>query len=207
VQKLTVRLDFIPELSDLLHSSLPVHCTYWDYLKMSKIKIGSENPRVKLVPDADYYKVVRSLIQNATDRILCNLFIVDINPAREIDLLVNQVFLDLQEANWRGLDARLLIGGSRTNYEIARLSDAARERAHLLGLKCKWLTSRPIRGSHTKIVIADESVLTGSHNWSAGAFSSQTQDSILVRSKPLSSFLAAKFNYHWTEATEVVGNV
>jgi phosphatidylserine/phosphatidylglycerophosphate/cardiolipin synthase-like enzyme len=167
---------------------------------MSPIRRGILNPTIKLVSDAAYLSEVRSLVANSRERCLCSLFIVDVLPARDEDLLVDGLLQELQAARWRGVDARLLIGGSRTNLEIAQLSDFSRARAHQLQISCRWLTSKAGRGSHMKLVIADGQVLTGSHNWSAGALTEQIQDSVLVTSLDLAAYLQGVFENQWKRA-------
>jgi len=60
-----------------------------------------------------------------------------------------------------------LIGGSRTNLEIAQLSDFSRARAHHFG-SVPMAYKQSGRGSHMKLVIATQSAHR-IHNWSAGA--------------------------------------
>lgn len=161
---------------------------------------GVRGARVGLVPDADYLPRLRALVASARRRCLCSLFIVDLSPARDASLLVDGVLTEVAAAAWRGADARLVVGGSRTNFELAVLADLARARAGELGLPCRWLTSRNVRGSHMKMVVADDTVLMGSHNWSAGAFTDQTQDSLAVQSADLASWAANLFEDQWARA-------
>jgi phosphatidylserine/phosphatidylglycerophosphate/cardiolipin synthase-like enzyme len=164
------------------------------------LPVAVTGARVRLVPDADYAPTLQAMIAGARWRLLCSIFIVDLAPARDRELVIDTVLLDLQEARWRGVDVRLLIGGSRTNFEIAELSDLARARALQLGIDCRWMTSTRVRGSHTKLVVADEDVLTGSHNWSLGAFTNQLQDSVLVSSPDLAAYCASLFRRQWRRA-------
>lgn len=161
---------------------------------------------VRLVTDGDYLPTLRDMVARSTWRCLVSVFIVDLSPARDGSLAVDNLLLDLQEARWRGVDARLVIGGSRANIEIAEISDAARARALQLGIPCRWLSSRKVRGSHVKLVVADDEVLTGSHNWSPGAFGSgQTQDSLWLASSNLAAHLASQFRRQWRRADEAAG--
>lgn len=166
----------------------------------SKIPVGVSGGRVRLISDEGYLSAVRSLIAEAERRVLCSMFIVDLWPWRDPALTVDTVLLQLQAAAWRGCDVRLLIGGSRSNLQLAELADAARARALNLGLACRWLTKHRARGSHAKLVISDDRVLTGSHNWSFGAFTNQTQDSIAVESVALAATLAQQFEAQWQRA-------
>jgi phosphatidylserine/phosphatidylglycerophosphate/cardiolipin synthase-like enzyme len=96
----------------------------------------------------------------------------------------------LADASWRGVDVRVVVGGSRDNYQIAAIAAAARAVLADAGVPTRWLSARPGRGSHAKLIISDDFVLTGSHNWSPGAFDgSQVQDSVVVSSPSLAGAL------------------
>lgn len=169
---------------------------------MGKIKYGVLNPTAKLVPDADYASQLHSLIAHARRRCLCSLFIVDIMPLQTQKSLVDPVLVEMQAARWRGVDARLIIGGSWTNLAIARTAEAARARAYDLNIPCRWLTYKEGKQSHAKIVIVDDYVMIGSHNWTTGAFTDQTQDSIIVKSQSLAAYLIPVFEYQWYSTKE-----
>jgi phosphatidylserine/phosphatidylglycerophosphate/cardiolipin synthase-like enzyme len=158
---------------------------------------GVRNCGVALVSDEAYLNTLRQLIDQTQRRCLCSIFIVDPAPKRDPELLVNAVLMDLRSALWRGVDVRLLIGGSRSNLDIAELATAVRKWAIENGLPCKWLTSTPVRGSHRKIVVADDWVLSGSHNWSPGAFGGQKQDSVLLDSAGLAERAEHLFMQQW----------
>jgi phosphatidylserine/phosphatidylglycerophosphate/cardiolipin synthase-like enzyme len=144
---------------------------------------------------------LRSLLAHAVQHLWCSLFIVDLLPLRDKKLGVDGILQELDAAVWRGVDTRLLVGGSRTNFTIAHIAELARARALELGVPCRWLTSKNVRGSHMKLVIADEYVLTGSHNWSAGAFGGrQTQDSILIASADFAAYASRVFARQWARA-------
>jgi phosphatidylserine/phosphatidylglycerophosphate/cardiolipin synthase-like enzyme len=162
--------------------------------------VGVRGGAARLVSDEAYLPELRALVDNARLTCLCSVFIVDLSPRRSGRLLVDALLGDLASARWRGVDARLLIGGSRDNIEIAETADLARARALSLGVPTRWATSRPVRGTHAKLVLVDDYVLTGSHNWSIGAFSDQTQDSVLVSSKDLALYLGAEFERAWAGA-------
>jgi phosphatidylserine/phosphatidylglycerophosphate/cardiolipin synthase-like enzyme len=165
------------------------------------IPVGVRGGRVRLVSDEGYLPELRALIVGARQTCLCSMFIVDLTPRPEGRLLVDSVLGDLAAARWRGVDVRLLIGGSRDNIEIAETAEVARSRALQLGIPVRWATSRPARGTHAKLVLVDDFVLTGSHNWSAGAFTDETQDSVLVDSRDLALYLTAQFERAWAEAS------
>jgi phosphatidylserine/phosphatidylglycerophosphate/cardiolipin synthase-like enzyme len=148
--------------------------------------------------DEHYRDVLRYTIQSSMRRCLCTVFIIDLK-ARCTTNCVAEVIDDLEEAQWRGVDVRVLIGGSRSTFAIAEAAAVAIAQLTARGLPCHWLTStRGERGSHAKIVVADETVLLGSHNWSPGAFLQQTQDSVRLVSPPLAEYFAGEFERRWS---------
>lgn len=169
---------------------------------MNKLKIGVISPRAALIPDEKYYLTIKSLISKAKKSCLASLFIVDIKGHNDPDLKVYQVLKSLQAAIWRGVEVKLLIGGSRKNLLIAESAQVARDVALSMEIDCKWLTSQDVRGSHSKVVVIDDFVLCGSHNWSAPAFSGQIQDSILIESAALASYSRDLFEKQWLRKKE-----
>lgn len=168
------------------------------------IPFGISHGQIALVADGAYQNAFAGLAAQTARRLLCSLFIVDVSTARDRSLPIDDFLLTLTESAWRGVDTRLLIGGSRDNVALIDAAESGRARALALGISCRWLTSRDVRGSHAKLIVADDAVLTGSHNWSPGAVggSDQTQDSVLVRSPDLAALLAARFEEQWQRAEE-----
>jgi phosphatidylserine/phosphatidylglycerophosphate/cardiolipin synthase-like enzyme len=164
------------------------------------IPVGVSGGRASLVPDQTYQPTLVSLVDGAVRRCLCSVFIVDVSPLRDRSLRVDALLQALGAARWRGVDVRLVIGGSRGNLDIAETADVARARARELGVPCRWATSARRRGTHAKLAVVDDFVLTGSHNWSGGAFRDQVQDSVLVASTDLAAYLTSLFEQQWTEA-------
>jgi phosphatidylserine/phosphatidylglycerophosphate/cardiolipin synthase-like enzyme len=154
----------------------------------------------ELLPDGAYSLALRQSLQSATRRCLCSMFIIDVEGQCSTHC-VTDVIEDLEEAVWRGLDVRVLIGGSRSTFAIAQAAAIAVEHLTARGIPARWLTAeRGVRGSHAKTVVADASVLLGSHNWSPGAFHRDTQDSVRIGSAALAEFLAIDFDTRWREA-------
>lgn len=156
--------------------------------------------RAALVPDDVYRTVAASLVNGAAGHCLASLFIVDPNPLEDSDLVVDALLHDMAGAAWRGADSRLLIGGSRDNARIRDACLLARARAQELGLPARLLAATDHRSDHAKIVVADDAVLLGSHNWSPGALTDQTQDSVLIRDAALAGWFTTRFEALWAVA-------
>lgn len=168
---------------------------------MAEPPVGAADVAVELVADGRYPDVLLGMLRRARDRVWASVFIVDVDPFPAPRLAVVGVLRELAAARWRGLDVRLLVGGSRTNLEIAEAAAGAVQVATTLGVPARWLTARDTRASHVKLVLCDDEILTGSHNWSPGAFSGlQTQDSARLVSADLAAHLAGTFLAQWARA-------
>lgn len=165
---------------------------------LSNVRVGGAEGR--LVPDGAYAEELTRLIRLARERLWCSLFLIELNPQLDPQLRVPAVLRQLASAEWTGVDVRLLIGGSRSNLLIAEACATALIIARNLGIPARGLSGRDKRGSHVKLVVADDWVLTGSHNWSAGAFGDQVQDSVVIRSRDLASYLSNVFLAQWRRA-------
>jgi phosphatidylserine/phosphatidylglycerophosphate/cardiolipin synthase-like enzyme len=163
---------------------------------MATEAIGVLDAQVALVSDHSYEDVVTSMMQRARRRVWVSVFMIDL-ATPDPKLRVLGAMHELAAAQWRGVDVRLLIGGSRDNLQMAECSATALAVAKQLGLTTRWLTSRKSRGSHVKFVLADDEVLLGSHNWSLSSFALSTQDSVWFQSPELSAYLCDAFAAQW----------
>jgi phosphatidylserine/phosphatidylglycerophosphate/cardiolipin synthase-like enzyme len=165
---------------------------------MSTAEIGVASASARLVNDSQYYDVAKQVIGQSHRFCVASVFIIDLKAeSTDHQLRVYRLLQLLQQATWRGVQTRLLIGGSRENLLIAESAEIARYTSLQLGINCKWLTSMDIRGSHCKLLLADDFILTGSHNWSTPAFTNQIQDSVLLESKGLSAYFMSFFDRQW----------
>ena len=165
------------------------------------IPLGVLDGAARLVADADFLPVATRIVGAANRAVHASYFIVDVSPYRGPALLVNALLYELEAAVWRGVDVRVVLGGSRDNPDILEACIGGALRLKALGVPVRLLTSRDIsRTTHVKLLLADDWVLTGSHNLSGGALSSETQDSILVASAPLAAYLDSRFESQWRRA-------
>lgn len=167
---------------------------------MAEQTIGIRNAKTALVSDESYFKAAIATIERSVHHCLAMVFIVDPDPINDDKLRVDALLRELAAAAWRGVDARLIIGGSRDNRDILDGCLLARSRANALGVPARLLAATEQRSVHTKMLVADERVLLGSHNWSPGALGGQRQDSVLVEDGTLSALLASRFEQQWVYA-------
>jgi phosphatidylserine/phosphatidylglycerophosphate/cardiolipin synthase-like enzyme len=166
---------------------------------MIKFSTGVVGGSCSLVSDNQYPLALLDLLSKAQRRCLASIFIVDTSG---MSAPLDDVIAALEALAWRGLDIRILLGGSRINMPIAETAAGSARVFEDRRVACRWLTSQPRRGSHTKFVVIDDLVLLGSHNWSSGAFRGQHQDTVLVKSADLAALLSGFFNEQWQRAEE-----
>nr|HET7860361.1 phospholipase D-like domain-containing protein [Caldimonas sp.] len=153
-----------------------------------------------MVHDGQYHPTVVRLLRNSESRCHCSVFIVDHDLRRDVEFRVDSVLVELASAAWRGVDVKLLIGGSRRNREIRDSALLARARARDLGIDVRLAAASKKNESHAKLVVTDRHVLLGSHNWSRGMFGTETQDSVLLESSSLAAALDTYFAGSWLKA-------
>lgn len=168
----------------------------------ARAPVGVRLATVSLVSDGRYYDTVRQLFEHVTKCCLASVFIVDLKAHDDPDIKILQLLRALQDGTWRGVEVKLLVGGSRENLAIAEACHIARDVAVSLGIDCRLVTSEERRGSHVKLVTVDDYVLSGSHNWSLSAFSGQIQDSLLVKSPAMAAYMRAVFYQQWARTEE-----
>jgi phosphatidylserine/phosphatidylglycerophosphate/cardiolipin synthase-like enzyme len=163
---------------------------------MANEALGVVDAQVALACDGDYETLVKAMIGRARSRVWVSMFMLDL-ATPDPKLRVLGVLQEMAAAQWRGVDVRLLIGGSRTNLDMVNNSATALAVAKRLKLTARWMTAQKARGSHAKYVVADDEVLLGSHNWSPSAFANSTQDSVWLQSAELAAYLCDAFVAQW----------
>jgi len=108
---------------------------------MATDTLGVLGAQAALVSDRDYEKIVKSMIGRARRRVWASLFMIDL-ATPDPKLRVLGAMHELAAAQWRGVDVRLLIGGSRDNLQMAESSAASLAVARQLNLASRWVTAR-----------------------------------------------------------------
>ena len=153
-----------------------------------------------LIPDRDYLGFIERLFASAERRCLASLFVMGSAPWRDREALMEGLLRELSEARWRGVDARLLVGGSPDNEMSAEMARAAEKRAGVVRVPCRWLTRTPQLANHARVVVADDHVVVGTHGWLERAANDQGKDSVCVTSVSLARQLTDRFAQQWRSA-------
>jgi len=113
------------------------------------------------------------------------VFIIDPRPEEDAAGTVRLVLDALVRARWRGVDVRVLVGGSSRTPAIELAGRVARRYLQSQGVPCRQFVGRRGETSlHSKYVVADDAVVVGSHNWTRRALVSDDELSLAVTSRP-----------------------
>lgn len=154
----------------------------------------------KVVPLAnkDYYWFLLDSFRRARKRIWVTMFIVSVERASDPMGEVRTLVKELARAKSNGVDVRFMTGHSDL-APIARANQISRLFAATKGLPQK--VHRPLtrESTHQKVVIIDNEILiVGSHNWLHESFNEALEDSIAVYSRELVMLAATEFRAVWT---------
>jgi phosphatidylserine/phosphatidylglycerophosphate/cardiolipin synthase-like enzyme len=165
------------------------------------IALGVTDARVRLVVDDEFGPILGTMVRSARLAVLCSYFIVDVSPYRGPAYLVDELLGELESARWRGVDVRILLGGSRDNPDILETCMGAGLRLRERNVPFRLITARVVdQTSHAKFTVADDTVLVGSHNVSGNSLTCETQDSVFVESASLAAYLRSEFERQWIAA-------
>jgi phosphatidylserine/phosphatidylglycerophosphate/cardiolipin synthase-like enzyme len=157
------------------------------------------NATARIIADAAYYPCALNLIRSCQHQCFSSMFIIDHALGTDYVLQIDTLLVELASAHWRGVETRLLIGGSRTNSRIRGSALLAQSRARELNINTRLASAVKDSPSHVKLLVADNWVLTGSHNWSRSMFGGQIQDSVLLQSDTLAATLRDYFEAQWEQ--------
>jgi phosphatidylserine/phosphatidylglycerophosphate/cardiolipin synthase-like enzyme len=148
--------------------------------------------------DKDYYWFVLDALRMAIRRVWASIFIVNVKRADDPRREVRSLLHELSDARRRGIDVRVLVGDAADNLSLHETNLVARTFMRTLHIP----TTRPRMpdrsGSHDKyVIIDDELLILGSHNWTDTAFNRSTEDSLAVYSRDLVRMQETEFLSQW----------
>lgn len=153
---------------------------------------------VESLVSSDYFRQISELLDEAASSIdVCMFHIAfpsDDHPTRKL--------LDaLRSAHARGVTVRVLLDRDRPNdpYRSTVINSPARNFLNQDAELCRFDDASVLL--HSKYVIVDEQVVViGSHNWSAGSFFHFDDLSIVVHSSDYAEHMTTRFTAQWADA-------
>jgi len=159
----------------------------------------------KVIPlrNEDYFYYLLNSIRNARYRIHVSVFLVNAIVTNDVRLRVRELIKALSYKKWQNIDVRIIFGNSKTR-SIRTANETTAHYMKELGLSVRQYESSYRRSLHSKyIIVDDELIILGSHNWSPGAFLENSEDSVAVYSKELNTILNDEFHKLWNNAKEL----
>lgn len=149
---------------------------------------------VAVVRNQGYLPLVDQLISGASTRVWLRLFFVSAETAPVAGLLGL-----LGEAKARGVDVRVIVADDLPGDPHGARIVNRRARSMLQRLGVPTRRSHPDVASHAKLVLVDDNhVVVGSHNWTASSFFVHDETSMYLDSVSLAAELDLDHRRRWT---------
>jgi len=157
--------------------------------------------QVLWIANDDYLPIVIQRIRAARKRILGTIFMVGIIPADDKNR-VEDILRELLYAKWNGLDVRVIIGSSATTaIKISNLAVYRYLRGR--GLPVKFYHYEEDIAVHSKyVIIDDDTIILGTHNWTSSALNKNIEGSLLIRSEDAALRMRKEFEKVWAKGLE-----
>lgn len=137
------------------------------------------------ISNRKYFPAVKKLIQEARNEIKISIYYISLTSKGPVSELLNE----LVNAKKRGVDIEIVLDWD-SSPEAFKRDDMKNSKSFSFlkqnGIKVFYDDNRAL--NHSKYLVIDREILVvGSHNWSAGAFNSNHESTLLVRSKELAA--------------------
>lgn len=154
--------------------------------------------------DGHYLPFLRASFGAATRSILVQQFVIDPRPDEDERGEVRYLLHALAEAAHRGLDVRVLLAEVLVERPLPiDLNEPAARFLCARGVSVRRVPERTGIQLHAKSILIDgELVISGSHNWTPGAFQGNTESSVAIMSVDACLLLTQRFEALWAGAEE-----
>ncbi len=147
-----------------------------------------------------YFAFLNGKIPEARKRIWAAVFIVNPTVNDDASLIIRDLLKKLAYAKWRNVDVRVIVGVSGV-HSIGVANDTAIKFLQDLGVPAFKFVGKERRSLHSKyVVIDDDLIVVGSHNWTPGAAGRHNEDSIAIYSEEMNLLLRDEFALSWQHA-------
>lgn len=150
--------------------------------------------------DEQYVALVRACLIRARRRVLVQQFLIDARPDDDLHGEVRHMLHALADAAHRGLDVRILLAQVVVDRPFpVDINEPAARFLIKRGVRVRRFPEK-LRQLHTKaLVVDDQIVIAGSHNWTAGSFRINSETSVAIMSEDCADSVARHFAELWSE--------
>ena len=137
------------------------------------------------ISNRKYFPAVKKLIQEARKEIKISIYYISLTSKGPVSELLNELI----NAKKRGVDIEIVLDWA-SSPDVLNRDDMKNVKAFSFlkqnGIKVFYDDNKAL--NHSKYLVIDREILVvGSHNWSAGAFDSNHESTLLVRSRELAA--------------------
>jgi phosphatidylserine/phosphatidylglycerophosphate/cardiolipin synthase-like enzyme len=163
-----------------------------------KMPLCSFSPDDDIVPivNENYFNVTFNEIQNADSSIDIVLYEFKWYDSNNSVVKIRQALIDAAE---RGVSVRLILDQSEWYGQITELSKENKRTGDYLasnGIQVKYDSMK--QTTHNKmLIIDDEIVILGSHNWGSSAFTKNNEASVMINDKGTAEYYEDYFENLW----------
>lgn len=165
-----------------------------------EVAAGTRASRIQVLVDRGYYGHVVRLLESAHDRIdVCMFYIALPIPEHPTHKLLEA----LARKAASGTTVRVLVDqdGKDDPYKSRRINARAVAYLSSHGVEVKGDSTE--RLLHSKfVVVDDETVVIGSHNWTAGSFFHYADVSVVISGSQASGLWRTRFDRLWSDAED-----
>lgn len=158
--------------------------------------------RITLLKDSAYFDALLGSIRSAQKSIWAHVFSFNLRPADDGGLIVRSVARALGDAVSRGIQVRILLGGTAQKPLTLPAGNILAQRFLAgLGVECRVFRGADRDASHAKYFLIDgDTLVCGSHNWSPRALSTGVDTAVALRSRKVATAAGALFQAAWKRA-------
>ena len=157
-----------------------------------KEDVGASLQEITPVLDSDYYTLVKSLIDSSTTSLELMMFLI--SDTTDNFGQPGGLLSAISDAHSREVNVRVLLHS---------IDDITNDKA-VQFFKNREMSIRVAnKYAHTKLLVIDNKIVVlGSHNWTASAFASNYEASIIIRDEITATDFTNYFNEHYNEGME-----
>ncbi|MCD6563671.1 MAG: hypothetical protein J7K23_07165 [Thermoproteales archaeon] len=164
-------------------------------LQIAKLEktIKQCNTTIILLPDTEYYNIIKKLISNANKSIYLAMYSIKYDPYETVyNDPVNMLLKLLIEAHNKGIEIKILVD-DKTNTSYRQTIKYLKNH----GIEIK-LDPRKDITTHVKILIIDSTwIIIGSHNWTESALWHNNEYSVLIENQYYAKKMEQYFYNLW----------
>lgn len=158
---------------------------------------GFSRASLKTLTDGEYFTELKSLLARANSSVYVVMYVIKYDPNQPGDP-VNQLLKALTELKKRGVDVRVVVD-DETYKSYPQTINYLKNNGVPVRLDESLATT-----THAKLIIIDnETVIIGSHNWTESALTRNHETSIMIQDKETATKLTNYFMRIWNNGRTI----